>query len=261
MPARPKIWQWPNIWSIDAALIAIAWQFIFARSAGHSLSATCIWVLGLSVWLTYLADRLLDVRKRSLNQLLSYRHRLAKKHSRPLWTLWGLILLLDLILALRGLSHEQLEHGFVLLLICLTYTVLNQTLSKRFFPKELCVGLIYAGGVVVFQLEGVSWLAVTCFALLCSLNCIIVSAKESAVDAALEVQSLTTYLRPIVVGWLLIIGMVFCVEIPAPVEYSLALCFGALALLQVFKQSFHTETFRVLCDTVLFLGLVPLFFS
>ena len=66
-----RLWQWPNLLAVDAALIALAWQAAFAAALGNEVSAAAQIVLGLSVWLTYMADRLFDVAKRPLQQLHS----------------------------------------------------------------------------------------------------------------------------------------------------------------------------------------------
>ncbi|MFQ3271378.1 MAG: hypothetical protein ACI9A1_001702, partial [Lentimonas sp.] len=133
---RIRIWQWPNLLALDAALIALVWQAAFAAALGFPVSTTAPVVLGLSVWLTYMADRLFDVARRPVEQLQAVRHRFAKQHARKLWTLWSCTLILNIGLAFTGLSINELCNGFILLAICLLYTGLNQALSRRFFPKE-----------------------------------------------------------------------------------------------------------------------------
>lgn len=83
-----RLWQWPNLLALDAALIALAWQAAFAAALGNEVSAAAQIVLGLSVWLTYMADRLFDVAKRPLQQLHSTRHQFAKQHRKTLWRCW-----------------------------------------------------------------------------------------------------------------------------------------------------------------------------
>ena len=75
-----KLWQWPNALALDAALIALLWLTALAGALRVELSAAAYAVLGLSVWLTYMADRLYDVTPREANALLSVRHRFAKRH-------------------------------------------------------------------------------------------------------------------------------------------------------------------------------------
>ena len=76
-----------NLLALDAACIAVAWQALVVDSMGPPIGLPERMVLALSVWLTYVADRLLDVRTRAASTLLSARHRFAKRR-RTLWMLW-----------------------------------------------------------------------------------------------------------------------------------------------------------------------------
>ena len=74
---------------------------------------------------------------------------------------------------------SELRNGAALLTLCLLYTALNQALSRRFFPKELCVAIIFAGGVIVFLLPSAClWAPAGALALLCLINCLMIGAKE-----------------------------------------------------------------------------------
>ena len=196
-----RIWQWPNLLAVDAALVALLWQAAFAAALGHEVSVAAQIVLGVSVWLTYMADRLFDVAKRPLQQLHSTRHRFAKQHFRALWGVWCGALVTNIALALTELSIRELRNGAVLLALCLLYTALNQTLSRRFFPKEICVAIIFAGGVIVFLLPNAGiWLSAGSFALLCLINCLMIGAKEQQVDAALQVRSMARLPPPAIIA-------------------------------------------------------------
>lgn len=43
-------WLWPNLLSLDAPVVAVAWQWLFARVFGADLPAVFHLILGLSVW-------------------------------------------------------------------------------------------------------------------------------------------------------------------------------------------------------------------
>ena len=189
---RIRIWQWPNLLALDAALIAVLWQAAFAHNIGLSISTPAQVVLGLSVWLTYMADRLFDVAKRPREQLHSARHRFAKQHFRTFWRVWFCALTINLAIASTGLTTIELRNGTALLALCLLYTTLNQALSRKFFPKEICVAIIYVGGIIVFLLPYAALLSpASALALLCLINCLIIGAKEVQVDAALQVRSMS----------------------------------------------------------------------
>ena len=79
---RAPFWLWPNLLSLDAPLVAVAWLFMFARAwrvdfhPWHAYAA-----LGLTVWIIYVLDRLLDVRMRNSDDpSLGRRHHFHAKH-------------------------------------------------------------------------------------------------------------------------------------------------------------------------------------
>lgn len=79
---RAPFWLWPNLLSLDAPLVAVAWLHMFARAwrvdfhPWHAYAA-----LALAVWIIYVLDRLLDVRMRSPDDpSLGLRHHFHAKH-------------------------------------------------------------------------------------------------------------------------------------------------------------------------------------
>ncbi len=253
MHQKIRYWQWSNLLALDAALIAVLWQAALASAQGISLGAPAHIVLGLSVWLTYVADRLFDVSSRPEASLLSLRHQFAKRHARTLWSIWCGVLAVNLLLATQ-LSMIQIRRGALLLALCLLYTLLNQKLSRRFFPKELCVALIYAGGVAVFQPATVPLGFVACFAWLCLLNCLIIGAKEKSIDAELRVHSLAPLIAERWLSTFAILSTVAMFWVDGILNQPLALSFGLLGGLHWLRGKIATENFRVLVDTALVAG-------
>ena len=186
-----RLWQWPNILAIDTALVAILWQLGLVRALNTEIGWAASAVLGLSVWLTYMADRLFDVRSREKVALFSLRHQFAKRYRQALWYVWFVLLAMNLLLA-RQLTTMQLKNGCLLLIFCLLYTILNQKLSRHFFPKEICVALIYASGVIIFMPVAYPLGFFGVFALLCLLNCLMIGAREKVIDAKMHVHSIAT---------------------------------------------------------------------
>jgi hypothetical protein len=254
MLLKIHLWQWPNVLAIDAALIAVAWQLALAGALDAPVAGPTVIVLALSVWLTYLADRLFDVGRRPTHRLHSLRHAFAKRNQRRLWRIWGLILISNIILALTTLSPEELKKGGLLLLVCLGYTALNQKLSRQFFPKEICVALIYTGGVLVFQAATPPLSFAFFFALVCLSSCLIIGAKEKAIDIEMQVHSLA----PIVAErWLgrCLLALHITAILFAPIgALALSLSFLGLGLLQILRPRISIEGFRALADAWL---LIP----
>lgn len=259
MTTKIKFWQWPNLLAIDASAVALAWLWVFAEEQSVTLSSTAYSVLALSVWLTYLSDRLFDAAPRRKAQLLSARHQFAKRNRRSLWLTWTFVLLADVGMAAAELAPAQLEKGFALLLVCLTYTGLNHFLSRRFFPKELLVGLIFAGGPQVFLPEYTAWPCLTGYILLCMMNCLVIGWKESSVDAMLEVRSVASVLERRWLYPLLAVGLFFAFYSGCLVALLPSIL--ALALLHFRHKRFNQECFRVLCDAALLIGPVLYWFG
>lgn len=254
MTQRPiPLWQWPNVLALDAALIAVLWQAALACAIGVSLSTLAYLVLGCSVWLSYTADRLFDVAHRSPSALLSVRHRFAKRHRILLWQLWVGVLSVNLIAATQ-LSGTQLGQGSVLLLLCLLYTYLNQKFSRRYFPKELCVALIYASGIAILLPTTPPFTFLGLFAYLCWLNCLVIAKKESTVDARLEIYSMASSLHARNLAPLIALGAFAALLVGSPLGGALVASFALLGLVQVGRKQLPTEVFRVLVDSALLLA-------
>lgn len=257
-----RFFYWPNVLAMDAVAISLCWYTIFASASGIDVHFATASVLGLSVWLTYTADRLFDVAKRPVRQLHSIRHRFAKTHSRTLWKVWFGTLVINVTVSFASLAIWQLLNGIVLMIVCLLYTRLNQKSSSRFFPKELWVAIIYAAGVIVFlpPTPGL-WLPAGILMLLCLTNCLIISAKEKQVDIAMNMRSMAQsmpQLPPVLyVSCSLLLGLA---EKQWLLPFGLSLT--ALALVQIFRNQLSVESFRVLADTALLIGpLVTLLFA
>ena len=252
MTRKIHFYQWPNLIALDAALIAVAWQVTLARALEVSLAAPAYIVLGLSVWLTYMADRLFDVASRSEDSLRSLRHQFTKRYKGTLWRIWWSVLMVNLVFATQ-LSATQLKRGLVLLAFCLLYTWLNQRLSRRFFPKEIFVAFIYSGGVVLFLPTAASTSFFVFFALLCLLNCLIIGAKEKAIDAQMQVHSIA----PIIAErWLALsaLSLHLLVILVAPTgAIAMSVSFLALGVLHLLRRRLSAESFRILADTALLL--------
>jgi hypothetical protein len=259
MTAKIKFWQWPNVLAIDASLVAVAWLDVLASEQSAELNPAAYGVLALSVWLTYLADRLFDAHPRRPGQLTSARHQFAKRRHRVLWLAWAALLALDISLAVTALGPSTLIKGFVLLGFCLAYTGLNHLFARRFFPKELLVAIIFVGGTQVFLPEATEWPTLVAFTLLCLVNCLAIGWRERPVDALLEVRSLSSILN---LRWgapLLLLGLGF--GLFSDGMRALLPSLLTLAAIQIQRDRFSRESFRVLCDAALLLGPLVYFFS
>ena len=248
-----RLWQWPNILAIDTALVSILWQLSLVRALNTEIGWAASAVLGLSVWLTYVADRLFDVKSREKVALFSLRHQFAKRYHQALWYVWFVMLAINLLLA-KQLTAMQLKNGCLLLIFCLLYTTLNQKLSRHFFPKEICVALIYASGVIIFMPVAYPLGFFGVFALLCLLNCLMIGAREKVIDAKMHVRSIATLVAERWLTLLALFGAGLAIWRGGELWLGLTLSLGLLGLLHGLRRRISMETFRVLADASLAMG-------
>lgn len=81
-------WLWPNLLSLDAPLVAVAWLFMLAKTWGVNYHPIHEYVvLGLGVWVIYVADRLLDGMVWADSPRCQARHRFHVRYRRILGVL------------------------------------------------------------------------------------------------------------------------------------------------------------------------------
>lgn len=275
-PAYPPI-IWLNLFCLDAPLVAVAWQWLFARSFGAHLTWPLRVLLFLTAWLIYLGDRFADTMRLPADAPRSERHRFCQDHMVGWWVAIVVIFVVDAGLALRTLDLQLLFLGGTLAIICAVYLFLNHLLGGRWRPvpmKEKAVGVLFAAGTtlaVVGQLPGLTIsfaFAVVLFAMLCTLNCLCIASWERELDAAQGKTSLLTgwpsaerALRPLglfVVGVSLVLAIVWRFAAP------LWICFAVSAL---FLNRLHAasslprDNRTALGDLVLLTPLVVLLWS
>lgn len=240
----PQLWQWPNLLGIDATIIAVSWFWLFSPETDSFPLATGS-VLALSVWLTYLADRLMDVRKSKPVQPSSLRHRFTYKKRKELWRIWCFFLLLNIALALFLLSHTQLLRGSMLLLLTLGYTLLVQHFKLPYLLKEGLVAFIFTAGVIVFLDNPPAWPVLLILFLMYAGNCTLIGENERA--AVLKKAS-TDSPHPLKLSPFLLAGAA-CISITiAPLLLTSLI---PLSILFATRRRFINETYRILADSAL----------
>ena len=103
-------WLWMNLLSLDAPVVALVWQDFLARCYAPVLQPSARWVLGLTVWAIYMADRLLDVRHPAAEHETS-RHTFYRDNRVPARVLLVAVLLADLSIAVAGLQPAVFSNG------------------------------------------------------------------------------------------------------------------------------------------------------
>lgn len=193
-----------SLLSIDAVLVAVVWQTLFTRTfLGRSPSVAEAWALGSTVWLIYVADRLLDASRLDLTRPHTLRHRFHHRHARVFWTVWVLVLMVAVAVVVGQLSPALIQSGLMLATAVLIYGAgvhffprdgHGDRGQRRLIPKEIQVGVLFAIGVSLLawthvcvsdsSAGGSLLLATILAAVLFSFNCLLVSRWEAAVDEA-----------------------------------------------------------------------------
>lgn len=162
--------------SLDAVLIAVLWQVFLSRTAEPVAVASTV-VLGLSVWLVYTADRVRDTWGAE-REGESPRHAFARRYWRPLLAAMGVVLVVDLVVAMGWLPGRELWAGGAMLPV-----VGARVFAVWRYPevKNFLTGLLFAAGIWMPILLVDPWRpGFGLFVLLCTWNCAAIDAWEHA---------------------------------------------------------------------------------
>jgi hypothetical protein len=262
---------WLSLLCLDAPLVALMWQWLFARTYDVKLDFSSRAALFLTAWLIYLVDRWVDTIELPSEAPMSLRHRFCKMRVRRWVSGLAAIFFLNGWVALRGLNFSTLLLGGTVLLLCLGYLVTNHSLGGnwRIFPmKELVIGILFAAGTVLVLLPKLSTLpasllvAFTIFACLCFLNCVSIAAWERPLDEAQGKTSLIIRwpgferFLPVVGLFLVIIATSFAFRDQSPLFFCIASSVLLLIALDLLRPVISRDERTALADLVLLTPLV-----
>lgn len=274
---RPQWWQWPTVLSLDAPAVALAWQWLIARTALFPLEGPHVFVLGASTWLAYSADRWIEGWRLAPAVVQTPRHRFYQTQRRAIALVWAAVLVANIDVACLLLTPRELGAGFTLLGAVVLYLLSHQLVHRHRrgrVPKEIIVALLLAGGVGLFPLadplvhERMLGVALGSMALLFFANLVLISAWEMEIDAAHGQTSLALQFRRArrasrALPWALAIGAAFaCFTVPPGAAPVLA-CTAVSALLLGVVDYVHRRgditwrLARVLADAVLLTPVLP----
>ena len=260
------LWAWPTALSLDAPLVAILWQSLFAASYDLVLAWYYPAILGLSVWLIYAGDRLLDSLSLDLTKPHTYRHAFYTRYRKPFSLVWMTGFITVTILAFSLLPEQDLMVGLGLSCAVTLYMLGTHSFKALSLSKEGLIGLIFgvAASLPLWAGKATSSLgfATLLFALLASLNCLLIAFWELETDTLQDQLSslrtapkLTWIIAPLLIG-LGTVSLTAGLIIPLPLALSITL--SALLMLTIKRyKNVDTELRRVLADVAL---LTPLIF-
>lgn len=137
-----KAYRFINLLSVDVSVGAIASAFFFSRVLNVRIGAMTVVTLGLSVWVIYTADHLMDAR-RIRKAASTERHRFHQKHFAALVVVASFLLMLDSGIVIF-IGPDVLRPGILLGLIVAVYLVTQRYVG---YMKEFVGAALYTSGV------------------------------------------------------------------------------------------------------------------
>ena len=267
--ASIPFWAWPNLLSLDAVLVAIIWQWFFAKSFALQVVWQQELILALTVWLIYVLDRLFDGLKLDLGKEHSLRHEFYYKHYIEFAILAFFIFCADVYLVFTSLEMATIILGLVVFAFVLLYgTGLHLWGYARAY-KEIYIGVLFSIGVNLVFLKDLNLnliIAIILFAILASLNCLLISSWEQNSDRAQNYQS--DILKPkhfgkaitdTIIAFMLISLGVFIISLNQ-IYFAIFLSFILLFILNSQKELLSNLKLRILVDLALLSPLLVVFF-
>jgi 4-hydroxybenzoate polyprenyltransferase len=142
-----KIYRTLNILSIDVVAGAVVCALFFSKILNVQLKPFGVISLGLTVWIIYTADHLLDAR-RVLQLASTDRHRFHQHYFKILFIILLLMVLVDAV-QLFFIRKPIIIAGLFLAVLVLIYFFVQRYLV---YVKELFGALLYTGGVLLVPL-------------------------------------------------------------------------------------------------------------
>lgn len=266
---RKPWWLYPNLLSLDAPLVAVAWLYVFAKTwrlGYHQWEAYAC--LGLVVWIIYAGDRLLDVSISSTmpGHRIGARHEFHKRHRRKFRIGIAVAFVTALVLLITRIPvaiYTYLLVGGVLVAGFFGLALLTDQDSDEVpYAKNILAGSTFAFGTAMtahlYRPEvGIHEMATSpaflSFAVLCVLNISAIdlwehsaSARDSATRAFDEV-ALTLPLLLLGAAALLL-ALRDQQQSARPFFYAILTGAALLYILNRNRERFSLDALRVLAD-------------
>jgi hypothetical protein len=263
---------WLNLVCLDAPLVAMGWQMLFARSFRVWPTVGATTALFLTAWLIYLGDRFGDSLSTDLTRATALRQRFCIRHRTAWLVTIALVAVADVVAIGVSIRGAELLFGGAIGLCAIIYLAINRLRPDlwRIIPlKEVSIGFLFAAGTIVPLAHGGTsamlpgWLLFGC---LCSLNCICIAVWERFLDTAQERISIATefpVLGQVIVvaaGAELLVGaLVARWAWPTPAIYgSVAASAALLIFLHIFRTRISQDVRTALADIALLTPFVAL---
>ncbi len=272
---RQPFWLVPNLLSLDAPLVAVAWLYMFAKTWGVNYHPEHEYVvLGLVVWVLYVADRLLDAAVHGESPRCQERHRFHRRHRRKFMV--GVVIagITAVVLVLTrspvAVFSYLLVEGFLIAGFFAMVLFASPGTDEMPYAKNILGGLAFAFGtamvahvylydkrVVDLVLRSREFIA---FAVLCILNISAIDLWEHASrteDVEVKAQDELALTLPLTLlgGASLFFALQAHEQSSRPFFYAILTGAALLHVVNRTRARFSMESLRVLADAAL---LAPL---
>lgn len=266
---RKPWWLYPNLLSLDAPLVAIAWLHVFGEAwqlGYHPWHAYLC--LGLVVWSIYIFDRLLDVSMMSSTpEKLEPRHRFHARHRKLLIALMSAAMLGSVFVLVTEMPFSIFRYLLMGAILVAGFFGLSMLASENRedvgLSKNLVAGVAFAYGTsmtaFVYRAElGVINLLLSrefiCFGVLCMINISAIDFWEHAKrseDEEIKARDELTVMLPLVS--LALAAILFALQRShmRPFYYAILTGVALMYLLNRRRCDFSMDSLRVLADVVL----------
>ncbi len=266
MRAVLKYYRLFNILSLDVAAGAIIASLFLAKFYNVAPSVISMISLGLTVWLIYTADRLLDVRD-TQGKAASERHRFHKRNQKRLIYLLLLVITIDMTL-IYFMPAIIIKRGMFLSVTVALYILLRRRLH---ILKEFLIAVLYTAGVAtpalpVNQISTQDKLPLFLLFFIALLNLIIFSWYEKENDLNDRQNSIATIMnektiRLIVMSLFIVTFSISCYLIFISTEYTMSLVFLLMVIVLFiifwYKSYFERKDhYRLLGDAIFLIPLI-----
>jgi len=258
-----RIYRFFNLLSIDVALGAVCSAVFFAGIFNVTIYTQGLLSLGLTVWVVYTTDHLLDARK-VIGNASTERHQFHQRYHRILIPCVIVAVLTDTVIV-SFIRRPVLGGGVVLIAVVGIYLLVQQY-TKIF--KEIFVAGMYTIGILLPSImvtrvpyHAWPWVLLLQFFLLALTNLLLFSWFDHEFDARDKRSSFVTIVGPertrIIIGVLFVI-MGLLTFFSQALKASLYLLAADSMLLGIFlRPEFFrkVDRFRLLGDAVFFILL------
>jgi len=274
--ARRPVWLWPNLLSLDAPLVALAWFWIFKKTwlirYYHDLLP---WLLAVVVWCVCVADRLLAERM----AVMGSRHQTPRHAFHGRWRApFSVLLVAGILAAVVMVLYQPIglwkNAAFIVLLVAGYFAMaFLESGGGVSYTKHILAGLAFGYGATVgLHFYGpdssdirsfIGSREVIAFSVLCILNITAIDHWEQSrrtrdTGEKEAYETLLALLLIVLAGFSLFLAAFRADAYRRHFFYAIMIAAGSLQLINHYRSRFSLDALRVLADVAMLLP-VPVF--